>query len=237
MVRSVVSGIARFAGMAALVLGLAGALATPAAAAGAPVPGYTVAHQPGRAQPPGLAQPAFPAGLWRPGATGPGTRRPVRTPAASLRLPAAAPAAAGSPWRVQQTPNPVIPNGVLDAVSCARPGTCIAVGGYENRAGTEVPMAQARTSTGWRILAAATPPGAVFTNLFGVSCTATDACTAVGYYTDRARHIHPLAEIWTGTSWKIQPVPSPAGHPLSGFFAVSCTSARACTAVGAQTAR
>ena len=50
------------------------------------------------------------------------------------------------------------------------------------------------------------PPGAVFTNLFGVSCTAADACTAVGYYTDGARQIHPLAEIWTGTSWKIQPV-------------------------------
>jgi hypothetical protein len=98
-----------------------------------------------------------------------------------------------------------------------------------------VPLAQARTSTGWRILAAAAPPGAVFTNLFGVSCTATDACTAAGYYTDGARHIHPLAESWTGTSWRIQPVPSPAGHPLSGFFAVSCTSARACTAVGAQT--
>ena len=135
MVRSVVGGIARFAGMAALVLGLAGALAAPAAAAGAPGPGYPVAHQPGRAQPRGLAQPAFPAGLWRPGATGPGTWRPVRTPAASPRLPAA-PAAAGSPWRVQQTPNPAMPNGVLDAVSCASPGTCIAVGGYENRVGT-----------------------------------------------------------------------------------------------------
>jgi hypothetical protein len=246
MVRSVVGGIARFAGMAALVLGLAGALAAPAGAAGVPGPGYTVAHQPGLGQPPrlaqspGLAQPAFPPGLWRPGlvrpgATGPGTWRPVRTPAASLRPPATAPAAAASPWQVQQTPNPVVPNGVLDAVACARPGTCIAVGGYENRAGAEVPLAQARTSTGWRILAAAAPRGAVFTNLFGVSCTATDACTAVGYYTDSEQHIHPLAEIWTGERWKIQPVPSPAGHPLSGFFAVSCTSARACTAVGAKT--
>src|SRR5215831_16878593 len=163
MARNIVGGIARFAGAAGLVLASAGALATPAAASGAPGPGYPVAHQPGRAQPPGLAQPAFPAGLWRPGATGPGTWRPVRTPAASLRLPAAAPAAAGSPWRVQQTPNPVIPNGVLDAISCASPGTCIAVGGYENRAGAQVPLAQARSSAGWRIMAAATPPGAVFT--------------------------------------------------------------------------
>jgi hypothetical protein len=235
MVRSVVGGIARFVGVAVLMLGLAGALATSAAAADAPRPGYTMAHQPGRAQPPGLGQPAFPAGLWRPGATGPGAWRPVRTPAAILQHPAAAPAAAGRQWRVQQTPNPVIPNGTLDAVSCASPGTCIAVGGYANRAGAEVPLAQARASAGWRVLAAATPPGAVFTNLFGVSCAATDACTAVGYYTDGARRIHPLAETWTGARWKIQPVPSPAGHPLSGFFAVSCASARACTAVGAQT--
>ena len=181
-----------------------------------------------------LPQPAFPAGLWRPGATGTGTWRPDRAPVASLR-PAGAPAAAGRQWRVQQTPDPVIPNGAVDAVSGGSPGTCIAVGGYENQAGAEVPLAQARTSAGWRILAAATPPGAVFTTLLGVSCTATDACAAVGYYTDGVRHIHPLAEIWTGTRWKIQPVPSPPGHPLSWFFAVSCASVRACTAVGAQT--
>src|SRR5262249_58523763 len=77
--------------------------------------------------------------------------------------------------------------------------------------------------------------GAVFSNLFGVSCTAADACTAAGYYTNGLRHIHPLAERWDGTSWRIQAAPSPLGRPLSGFFAVSCTSATACTAVGAQT--
>ena len=42
MVRSVVSGIVRLGGMAALALGLAGAMATPAAAVGAPGPGHTV---------------------------------------------------------------------------------------------------------------------------------------------------------------------------------------------------
>ena len=45
MVRSVVSGIVRLGGMAALALGLAGAMATPAAAVGAPGPGHTVTHQ------------------------------------------------------------------------------------------------------------------------------------------------------------------------------------------------
>ena len=239
-----VRGIARVAGVLGLILGSAGALATPAAAAAGPggaavhrpgVPGHwpgVAARQPGLMRPPGLAQPAFPAGLWHPGNALPGSLLPAAS------LPAVSPAAggaAGSPWRIQQTPNPVIHNGRLDAISCTSPGACIAVGGYENRAGTEVPLAQARTSTGWRIHAAPVPPGAVFTTLFGVSCTAVDACIAAGYYVDGARHIHPLAEAWNGTSWKIQPAPSPAGHPLSGFFAVSCASARACTAVGAAT--
>src|SRR5215831_15561691 len=255
---SMVPGIARFAGVSGLVLGLAGALATPAAAAGPPGPGGPVSHQPGLvprqpglALPRGLAQPGFPGGLWRPGATGSGTWRSALTPAASTVAPAdgptaappggptaapvGGPAAASSSWRAQQTPNPVIRNGVLDAISCASPGTCLAVGGYENRAGTGLPLAEARTSTGWRVQPAPAPPGAVFSNLFGVSCTAADACTAAGYYTDGLRHIHPLAERWDGTSWRIQAAPSPLGRPLSGFFAVSCTSATACTAVGAQT--
>src|SRR5262249_29908318 len=255
---SMVPRIARFAGVSGLVLGLAGALATPAAAAGPPGPGGPVSHQPGLvprqpglALPRGLAQPGFPGGLWRPGATGSGTWRPALTPAASTgapaegplaappggptAAPAGGPAAASSSWRAQQTPNPVIRNGVLDAISCASPGTCLAVGGYENRAGAGLPLAEARTSTGWRVQPAPAPPGAVFSNLFGVSCTAADACTAAGYYTDGLRHIHPLAERWDGRSWRIQAAPSPLGRPLSGFFAVSCTSATACTAVGAQT--
>src|SRR5215472_9697002 len=146
---SMVPGIARFAGVSGLVLGLAGALATPAAAAGPPGPGGPVSRQPGLALPRGLAQPGFPGGLWRPGATGSGTWRSALTPAASTvapadgptaappggptAAPAGGPAAASSSWRAQQTPNPVIRNGVLDAISCASPGTCLAVGGYENR--------------------------------------------------------------------------------------------------------
>src|SRR5437763_1284881 len=138
--------------------------------------------------------------------------------------------AAGGPWRLQRTPNPVTPTGMLAADACTGRGICTAVGGYENRSGTQVALAEARAGTGWRIQATQAPAGAVFSNLFGVSCTAADACTGVGYYTDAARHIHPLAERWNGTNWSIQSVPSPAGHPESGFFAVSCSAVDACTA-------
>jgi hypothetical protein len=209
-----------------LLLGLAVVAATPAVAAGRPGP----PRPPGLAWSPGPASRAFPAGLWRP-ADGPGTWGPLKAPASA---PAAA-AAPGSPWRLQRTPNPVVPNGTLVAGSCTGRGACVAVGGDENRSGTQVALAQARTGTGWRIQATPVPAGAIFSNLFGVSCTAAGACTAAGYYVDAAQRIHPLAERWNGTNWSIQPTPSPAGQPEAGFFAVSCSSAAACTAVGAQT--
>ena len=215
-----------WAGVAALILGVAMAGTTPAGAAAGSGPA-----------PAPRAVPAFPAGVWRP-ADSSGIWGPLRAAAVSpaspgLPAPAGHPPS-GSPWRLQRSPNPVIHNGMVVADSCTGRGICIAVGGYENRSGTQVPLAEARTPTGWRIQATPVPPGAVFSNLFGVSCTAADACTAVGYWTDAALHIRPLVERWNGTSWAIRPVPSPAGFPAAGFFAVSCASARACTAVGAK---
>jgi hypothetical protein len=41
-----------------------------------------------------------------------------------------------------------------------------------------------------------------------------------------------LAEVWNGTSWRVQAIPAPKGSTSSSLFAVSCTSPNACTAVG-----
>jgi hypothetical protein len=65
-----------------------------------------------------------------------------------------------------------------------------------------------------------------------VSCTSRSACTAVG----ASPHGTPrktLVERWNGSSWQIQPAPSPPGAFLSG---VACTSSTACTAVGGSDA-
>src|SRR5690242_1409113 len=135
------SNVVRRASVSALVLGLAVAAATPAAAAGRAGPPRPpgLAWSPGLASIPGAAhapgRPAFPAGLWRP-ADGPGTWGPLKAPG-SHRSVAAAPA---SPWQLQQTPNPVIHNGMLVAGSCTGRGICTAVGGYENRSGTQVTL-------------------------------------------------------------------------------------------------
>jgi hypothetical protein len=57
-------------------------------------------------------------------------------------------------------------------------------------------------------------------------------CTAVGYYWYSGVTVS-LAEGWDGTSWTIQPTPNPSGATDSSLWGVSCTSATACTAVGA----
>src|SRR5215472_7845022 len=180
-------GTARWAGVAVLILGVAAAGATPAGAATGPGP--APAHP---------APPAFPAGVWRPadssGIWGPLKAAAVSPASHGLPAPPAGRAVPGGPWQLQPSPNPVIHNAMLVADSCTGPGACIAVGGYANRSGTQVALAEARTSTGWRFQPIPVPAGAVASELFGVSCTAAAACIAGGSETNSAQKPVPLAE-------------------------------------------
>ncbi len=68
--------------------------------------------------------------------------------------------------------------------------------------------------------------------LLGVSCSAANACTAVGGGPIGAQ---TLAERWNGARWELQPTPSLPNdvYPVAGELAgVSCVSARFCSAVG-----
>jgi hypothetical protein len=64
-----------------------------------------------------------------------------------------------------------------------------------------------------------------------VSCTSASACTAVGSYSTVTDDFGTLAERWNGTTWAIQATPNPSDSIFPGLYAVSCTSASACTAV------
>lgn len=66
--------------------------------------------------------------------------------------------------------------------------------------------------------------------LDSVSCTAWNACMAVGQYENKVYLNSPLVEHWDGVRWSIQRVP--ANSSDSWFTAVSCSSPGACTAVG-----
>ena len=147
------------------------------------------------------------------------------------QAPPAARAQAGG-WQVQHTPDPPPREGILVADSCASPGACMAVGSYQNGGGFYFPLAERWNGTTWSVQKPPLPSGASSTRLLGVSCASASACVAVGTY-DNSRGIYfTLAETWNGTSWTIQPTPSPAGNNNSGLAGVSCTSASACVAVG-----
>jgi hypothetical protein len=142
--------------------------------------------------------------------------------------PASAPAGG---WSITPSPNPRVPTGQLFWVSCPTADSCMAVGTYVKASGIGVNLAEQWIGTSWRILPTPNPSGIAVSGLFGVACTSSSACMAVGASTTTAGTSRDLAERWNGTRWTIQATPNP---PRGGGFlnGVSCTSASACTAVG-----
>jgi hypothetical protein len=148
----------------------------------------------------------------------------------------AAPASAsGAGWSITPSPNPSVPTGQLFWVSCPAVNSCMAVGTFVTTSGTGVTLAEQWNGISWRILPTPNPQGTAVSGLLGVACTAPSACTAVGSNLTTTGASHALAERWDGTSWSIQATANPpqGGGTLNG---VSCTSASACTAVGASSA-
>ncbi len=136
--------------------------------------------------------------------------------------------AGDSTWTIVPTPNPDSDQiSSLSAVSCTSAKACTAVGSSTGA------LAERWNGNSWRIQPTATPKGAVSPQLFGVSCPAANACIAAGYaYRTATSRDVTLAEAWNGKSWRVQAAPNPKGATESNLYAVSCTSAKACTAVG-----
>jgi hypothetical protein len=139
----------------------------------------------------------------------------------------------GARWAVQSTP------GFMGAaaaqaigISCGSPTLCFATGVYvDSSTGLELPLLEQYDGTTWSIQAIPAPPGALSARLFDVSCTAADACTAVGEAFTGTNAL-AFADRWDGSGWTAQDV---AGKPGwgSALGSVSCTTATSCTAVGA----
>jgi hypothetical protein len=113
----------------------------------------------------------------------------------------------------------------LTGAYCVPAGVCTAVG----------PGAYGWNGTAW-----STEPTPSEGNdgsfLHDVSCTAANACTAVGAYSVYEQHCvftFSLAERWNCATWSIQPTPNPTRY-RGALDGVSCTSADACTAVGSS---
>lgn len=75
------------------------------------------------------------------------------------------------------------------------------------------------------------PSGNLSNELFGVSCTDTADCVAVGVHSEASGKTLALVESWNGSTWSIVPNPSP-GDTYSALRGVSCTSSTSCVAAG-----
>jgi hypothetical protein len=137
----------------------------------------------------------------------------------------------GSAWSVEDTASPV--NSTLSSVSCT-PSACTAVGYYSAQSPlvSQFTLAEQLTDGTWTMQPTPNPGGDVTNDLNSVSCTAADACTAVGGYslTEPALD-HTLAETWNGSVWSDQATVNQPGAPVSLLNAVSCV-ASACQAAG-----
>lgn len=141
----------------------------------------------------------------------------------------------GTSWKLERAVTPAGTIGdQLVSVSCSAARSCLAVGSYDLN-GNEVMLAERWNGTGWKRERLPSPAGTKSSALSGVSCSSPSACTAIGYASSLpspAGGAVSLAERWNGTSWKLERIPSPARPTDASLTAVSCWSAKGCTAVG-----
>jgi hypothetical protein len=136
----------------------------------------------------------------------------------------------GASWKVELASSP------FAGVSCAAPSSCMAVG---VTAGGQ-PESGYFNGTSWTLEPMPRPPHpAQNITLAAVSCAGPGFCLAVGDYSygvgampSPTARDKTLAERWNGSSWQVIRTANVASW--NQLTAVSCTSPRACTAVGSS---
>ena len=140
----------------------------------------------------------------------------------------------GTKWRLLGTPiNTVFDSSGLSDVSCTFATACIGVGFYHDPVDGNRTLAENWTLR-WLQQAPAIPPPAIASSLGSVSCPtggefAVSFCAAVGGDEESGSVFNAIVETWNGNAWALGSVPNASNTSLNG---VSCTGAKACTAVG-----
>jgi hypothetical protein len=134
----------------------------------------------------------------------------------------------GPSWALQSAPLPAgASEGALEAVSCASATACTSVGGSKSGQGVSMTLAEHWNGSSWETQ----ETGASDSTFAGVSCATTTECVASGVY-QGSEGARPLVEQWTGGIWQHLETILPTGAKSGELTGVSCTSAKACTAVG-----
>jgi hypothetical protein len=124
--------------------------------------------------------------------------------------------------------------GQLHGVSCFSASSCAAVGQRSSTSqGPGGTLAERWNGTKWSVVPSPNPAGSDGTFLDGVACVAAKNCLAVGGYQNSTADAElPTAEHWNGTAWSVLTVPAPSGTTAAYLYAIACTTASNCWAVG-----
>jgi len=156
----------------------------------------------------------------------------------------------GTSWPTIPSPTPArngfrVQNLDTNDISCPSPTDCTAVGTYYLQSSTAFneatlnPLVEHWNGTRWSIVPTPNPDPTNaeqdYGDLYGVSCPTATSCMAVGQYTTRGplAPTHSYIQHWNGTRWSIVPTSNPTNTRL---YAVSCSTATTCIAVGASAA-
>lgn len=143
----------------------------------------------------------------------------------------------GTTWTLETVP--VVgtsTDSYLNGVACVSPTACTAVGWFNDAALGVRLLAEAWDGTAWTIETIPGPAGSS-PALAGVSCWQAQqfpfaiSCMAVGLYYDSSG-LEPLAELWNGTGWSVEPAPGPGGLAAVSCKTQALPSSIACLAVG-----
>ncbi len=145
--------------------------------------------------------------------------------------------AGGSGWTPATTPSLSVADhsSSLNAVSCAAPGSCMAVGTdaggvltLRSLAGRFSPQTAPNPDNGNDASNTMPTPASV-------ACPTSRTCLMVGSYTNAAGNDNGFAERWNGTSWSLQPTPKTDSDTSTSLSAITCPSPAKCVAAGTQT--
>lgn len=133
------------------------------------------------------------------------------------------------------------PEARIYSIACPAAGSCVAFGRYQDGAtGTEEAMVATETAGTWNRASRITPPanaGSTPRSTLGsVVCTASEACVAVGGYTDEHGDREAMVAEENGGLWgqasEIAPPANAAANPQVSFDFLSYTGSIACPAAG-----
>ena len=137
----------------------------------------------------------------------------------------------GTSWGVVPSANANTMSNYLKSVTCTSTTSCWAAGFYSNGAVPQT-LVERYDGTSWSLAGSPNTSASDTNQLFGVACTSTANCWAVGFYRGTSTPDQTLVEHFDGTSWSIVASPNSSPVESNALSSVTCVSTTDCWAVG-----